>query len=78
MNREMIDDTDRMLSLEQGRELIRNTSLAQLNDEELKELLVCVKTFCEICFDSQMNRAQAKIIQINSVEDKEETVSEAA
>ena len=73
------DAQDRMLTLEQGRELIKNTSLAYLNDEELQELVTCIKTFCEICFEGQMNRtAEAKMIQINSTDTEGEDMSAAA
>lgn len=44
-------EEDKILSLEQGRKLIENTSLSNLNDEELQELLENVKVFCEINFE---------------------------
>jgi hypothetical protein len=44
-----------MLSLEQGRKLIENTSLSNLNDDELQELLESIKVFCEINFEMYLD-----------------------
>ena len=44
-------EEDKILSLEHGRKLIENTSLSNLNDEQLQELLESVKVFCEINFE---------------------------
>ena len=43
------------LSLEQGRKLIENTSLSNLNDDELQELLESIKVFCEINFEMYLD-----------------------
>lgn len=45
------NEETQMLSLEQGRKLIQNTSLSNLNDDELQELLESIKVFCEINFE---------------------------
>jgi hypothetical protein len=44
-------EEDKILSLEQGRKLVQNTSLSNLNNEQLQELLEGVKVFCEINFE---------------------------
>ena len=44
-----------MLSLEQGRKLIENTSLSNLNNDELLELLESIKVFCEINFEMYLD-----------------------
>ncbi len=44
-------EDDKILSLEQARKLIENTSLSNLNDEQLQEFLESVKVFCEINFE---------------------------
>ncbi len=44
-------EEDKILSLEQGRKLIENTSLSNLNDEQLQELLENIKVFCEINYE---------------------------
>jgi hypothetical protein len=48
-------EEDKILGLEQGRKLIENTSLSNLNDEQLLELLESVKVFCEINFEIYLN-----------------------
>ena len=45
----------KILSLEQGRILIENTSLSGLNDEALQELLESIKVFCEINFEMYLD-----------------------
>lgn len=55
-----------MLSLEQGRKLIENTSLSNLNDDELQELLESIKVFCEINFEMYLDvLRQVKIEEID-------------
>jgi hypothetical protein len=73
MNTVLDIEDNRMLTLEQGRELIKNTSLSEITDEELKELLETIKIFCEINFDLHLNNAaQNKILQLdpNSTDEK--------
>ena len=48
-------DENKIVSLEQGRKLIGNTSLSGLNDEELQELLESIKVFCEINFEMYLD-----------------------
>lgn len=48
-------EENQMLSLEQGRKLIENTSLSNLNDDELQELLESIKVFCEINFEMYLD-----------------------
>jgi hypothetical protein len=48
-------EENKILSLEQGRKLIGNTSLSGLNDEELQELLESIKVFCEINFEMYLD-----------------------
>lgn len=49
------NEETQMLSLEQGRKLIENTSLSNLNDDELQELLESIKVFCEINFEMYLD-----------------------
>ncbi|MCA6436235.1 MAG: hypothetical protein IM600_17865 [Bacteroidetes bacterium] len=49
------NEENQMLSLEQGRRLIENTSLSNLNDDELQELLESIKVFCEINFEMYLD-----------------------
>ena len=49
------NEENKMLSLEQGRILIENTSLKDLNDDELQELLESIKVFCEINFEMYLD-----------------------
>ena len=49
------NEENKMLSLEHGRKLIANTSLANLNDDELLELLESIKVFCEINFEMYLD-----------------------
>lgn len=49
------NEETQMLSLEQGRKLIENTSLSNLNDDELQELLENIKVFCEINFEMYLD-----------------------
>ncbi len=49
------NEENKMLSLEQGRKLIENTSLKDLNDDELQELLESIKVFCEINFEMYLD-----------------------
>ena len=42
------NEETKVLSLEQGRQLIINTSLTHLGNNELQELLESIKVFCEI------------------------------
>ena len=48
-------DENKIVSLEQGRKLIENTSLSGLNDKELQELLKSIKVFCEINFEMYLD-----------------------
>lgn len=48
-------EENKIVSLEQGRKLIENTSLSGLNDEELQELLESIKVFCEINFEMYLD-----------------------
>lgn len=48
-------EENKILSLDQGRKLIGITSLSGLNDEELQELLECIKVFCEINFEMYLD-----------------------
>ena len=48
-------EENKIVSLEQGRKLIENTSLSGLNDEELQELLESIKLFCEINFEMYLD-----------------------
>lgn len=67
------------VSLARGRELIQNTSLSHLSDEELIELLHTIKLFCEMCFDRYLERrSQNKIIQLHSGNEHEEDLKQAA
>ena len=69
----------KIVSLARGRELIQNTSLAHLNDEELLELLHTIRIFCEICYDRYLERrAQNNVIQLHSDSEQEENLKEAA
>ena len=68
-----------ILSLSEGRELLKNTALANLSDEELQEVLESVKTFCEMCFDHYFNRTEeTKIIPLNAKINEDKQQSEAA
>lgn len=49
------NEESQMLSLEQGRKLIESTSLSNLNDDELQELLESIKVFCEINFEMYLD-----------------------
>jgi hypothetical protein len=49
------NEETQMLSLEQGRKLIEYTSLSNLNDDELQELLESIKVFCEINFEMYLD-----------------------
>jgi hypothetical protein len=49
------NEETQMLSLEQGRRLIENTSLSNLYDDELQELLESIKVFCEINFEMYLD-----------------------
>lgn len=49
------NEENKILSLEHGRKLIVNTSIANLNDDELLELLESVKVFCEINFEMYLD-----------------------
>lgn len=49
------NEENKMLSLEQGRKLIETTSLKDLNDDELQELLESIKVFCEINFEMYLD-----------------------
>lgn len=49
------NEETQMLSLEKGRKLIENTSLSNLNDDELQELLESIKVFCEINFEMYLD-----------------------
>lgn len=49
------NEETKMLSLEQGRKLIENTSLSNLNDDELQEMLESIKVFCEINFEMYLD-----------------------
>lgn len=49
------NEETQMLSLEQGRKLIENTALSNLNDDELQELLESIKVFCEINFEMYLD-----------------------
>lgn len=60
------NEETQMLSLEQGRKLIENTSLSNLNDDELQELLESIKVFCEINFEMYLDvLRQVKIEEID-------------
>lgn len=60
------NEENQMLSLEQGRILIENTSLSNLNDDELQELLESIKTFCEINFEMYLDiLRQQKVEEID-------------
>lgn len=48
-------EENKILSLEHGRKLIAKTSLANLNDDELLELLESIKVFCEINFEMYLD-----------------------
>ena len=48
-------EENKILSLDQGRKLIDNTSLSGLNDDELQELLESIKVFCEINFEMYLD-----------------------
>lgn len=48
-------EENKILSLDQGRKLIENTSLSGLNDDELQELLESIKVFCEINFEMYLD-----------------------
>ena len=48
-------EENKIVSLEQGRKLIENTSLSGLNDNELQELLESIKVFCEINFEMYLD-----------------------
>ena len=48
-------EENKIVSLEQGRKLIVNTSLSGLNDDELQELLESIKVFCEINFEMYLD-----------------------
>ena len=48
-------EENKILSLEQGRKLMENTSLSGLNDNELQELLESIKVFCEINFEMYLD-----------------------
>ena len=49
------NEETQMLSLEQGRKLIENTLLSNLNDDKLQELLESIKVFCEINFEMYLD-----------------------
>lgn len=60
------NEEKQMLSLEQGRILIENTSLSNLNDDELQELLESIKMFCEINFEMYLDiLRQQKVEEID-------------
>ncbi len=48
-------EENKIVSLQQGRKLIENTSLSGLNDVELQELLESIKVFCEINFEMYLD-----------------------
>ena len=60
-------EENKILSLEQGRKLIENTSLSGLNDDELQELLESIKVFCEINFEMYLD-----ILRQNKMEEIDE------
>ena len=77
MNTALDKEDSRMLTLEQGRELIKNTSLSEITDEELIELLETIKIFCEINFDLHLNNAaQNKILRLEPDSADEKTESD--
>lgn len=54
-----INDEERpVLSLSEGRELLKSTGLANITDVELTEVLESIKQFCGICFDHYFNRVE--------------------
>lgn len=62
-----INDEERpVLSLSEGRELLKNTALANITDEELAEVLDSIREFCEICFDHYFNRVEKEPSQNNN------------
>ena len=68
-----------MLTLSEGRELLKHTGLSHLTDEEVQEVLESVKTFCEMCFDHYLNgKAEGKILPLNSENNKTDQLPEAA
>jgi hypothetical protein len=48
-------EENKIVSLEQGRKLIEDTSLSGLNDIEFQELLESIKVFCEINFEMYLD-----------------------
>jgi len=54
------DEQEKILSLEQGRELLKDTELAHISDEELQEVLQNIKTFCEIAFEMYLDQKRKK------------------
>lgn len=66
MNSILDSEERRVLSLEQGRELLKNTRLSEISDEELQELLETVRIFCEINFDQHLNNAaKCKVLYLD-------------
>lgn len=80
------EEQNKRLSIEQGRTLLKNTSLNNLNDVELEEVLNAVQQFCEINFEIFKDMANQQNIESdlkadNEIllnDDKEEKLNKAA
>lgn len=76
---DMNEEESPILSLSEGRELLKGTELENLSDEELQEALETIRTFCEMCFEHYLNSvAKGKVIPLNLSKEDDEQRAEAA
>ncbi|MBA2611370.1 MAG: hypothetical protein H0U95_05310 [Bacteroidetes bacterium] len=81
---ELFNET-KILTLELGRNLLKNTTLSDISDDDLQQILEDIKTFCEINFeiyldyihkikmmqcDKDEKLDKVKIISLENKEDK--------
>lgn len=81
---ELFNET-KILTLEQGRNLLKETTLSDISDDDLQQILEDIKIFCEINFEIYLDNLhkikmmqcdtdekldEAKIIALENKEDK--------
>lgn len=56
-------EEEKVLSLEQTKELVLGTALEKATDEELLKVIECVKQFCEINFEIYLLHSQKHLTE---------------